>query len=460
MRTWAGASVVLFLGCVGIAAAGGDFRVADAAEKQDRQAVAALIAQHAEVNARQPDGATALHWAAHWGDAGTADLLIHSGADVNAANDLGATPLYLACRQANAAMVQKLLAAGANPNSALPNGETALMNVARTGSLEGAAALLDRGADVNARNAVGQTALMWAVAEQRSGMVRLLTERRANVNAHSEGGFTPLLFAAREGDLESARMLLDAGARVNDTAPDGSSPLLVAGAGVAAIASKDYKLAVTPSDHEKLALFLLERGADTAKTDGLGRTALHVAVETGKVDLVKALLAHGANPNAQMTKDEPPLRGDFNARNGFIGATPFWLAARASDLNLMRILLAGGANPNLATRDNTTPMMVAIGAGQYESRLPPESQVLEAVRLTLELGNDVNSANRFGQTSVHIATTMGEDAIIQFLFDHGAKLDVKDRAGHTALDIALTVPSRPRPKTAALLRKLAGESLP
>jgi len=436
-----------------------DLRLVNAVEKQDKSAVVALLKQHADVNARQADGATALQWAVHWNDLDTVDRLIHAGADVNAANDLGATALYLACRQANGAMVVKLLAAGANPNSSLPNGETALMTAAATGSIEAAKALVDRGAQVDARDHDrGQTALMWAASEQHPEMVRLLIESHADINARSKGGFTPLLFAARSGNIESARLLIAAGANINDAAPDGSTPLLVASASEVAIASKDYKLNVRPSDHEKLAIFLLENGADPSKTDELGRTPLHVAVETGRVELVKALLAHGANPNARMTKNEPPLPGDYAARNGFVGATPFWVAARASDLKLMNVLVAGGADPNIPAADGTTPLMVAAGASQTENRLPPEGQILEAVKLCFQLGNDINAASRSGQTAVHVGAAMGEDTIIQFLFEHGAKLDAKDRGGRTALDIALTNPSRPRPKTAALLRKLLSEN--
>lgn len=448
------------LALAGITARAGDVRLVDAVEKQDKQTVAALLRQHIDVNARQPDGATALHWAVHWNDVALVDSLVRAGANMNAANDLGATPLYLACRQANGPLVEKLLEAGANPNAALPNGETAIMTAAASGSVQAVKALLDHGAQVDAKeNDRGQTALMWAASQQHSEVVRLLIEHHADVDARSKTGFTPLLFAARAGDLESARVLLAAGARINDTTPDGTSPLLVASASVVAIASKDYRLNVSPSDHEKLALFLLKKGADTSKTDGLGRTPLHAAVETGKVELVKALLAHGADPNARMTKDESPLPGDYVARNGFVGASAFWVAARASDLNLMRILVAAGADPKLPNRDNVTPLMVAAGATQTENRLPPESQVLAGVKLCLDLGNDVNVAGRNGQTALHVAAALGEDDVIQFLFDHGAKLGAKDRLGHTALDVAVTNPSRPRPKTAALLRKLASENI-
>ena len=438
-----------------------DSRLVEAVQNRDHDAVTSLLARHVDVNAAQADGATALQWAVHWNDLATVDRLIQAGANVNAANDLGATPLYLACRKGDAAVVEKLLAAGANPNAALPDGETALMTVAATGNVEAAKALLARGADVNAREKDrGQTALMWAAAQHHPAMVQALIEQHADIHARSKGGFTALLFAAQAGDLECARLLLAGKANIDEAAPDGSTPLFVASASVAAIASSNYKLNLMPSHHEKLALFLLGQGADASKTDGLGRTPLHAAVETGKVELVKALLAHGADPNARMTKDEPPFAGDFTPRTGFIGATPFWLAARAADLNLMRILIAGGADPNLATSNNTTPLMVAAGAGQNESRLPPESQVVEAVELCLRSGNDVNAASQGGQTAVHIAAAMGEDHLIEFLFAHGAKLNTKDRRGNTPLDVALTNPSRPRPKTAALLRDLAHEGKP
>src|SRR5262249_49318248 len=157
-----------------------------------------------------------------------------------------------------------------------------------------------------------------------------------------------------------------------------------------AIAGRDYRISVNPSGHETVALFLLEKGADPARTDSLGRTPLHLAVETSKTGLVKELIAHRANLNARMARDEPPWAGDFVARNGFAGATPFWLAARASDVDMMRLLVSAGADPALATNSKITPLMVAIGANQNESRLPPEDRVLEAVKLCVQLGNDVN----------------------------------------------------------------------
>ena len=138
------------------------------------------------MNAAQPDGATALHWAAHWNDVDAAGRLIRAGANVNTATDLGVTPLLVACSDAGPAMVALLLKAGAKPNVMLPSGETALMVAARTGQLESVQALLSRGADVNARESSrGQTALMWAAAQRHADVVRLLIDAGADVQARS-----------------------------------------------------------------------------------------------------------------------------------------------------------------------------------------------------------------------------------------------------------------------------------
>lgn len=144
-----------------------DARMAEAARRQDKALVRALLkGKAADVNARQADGTTALFWAAQWDDLETADLLIAAGADVHAVNDYGVSPLAMAATNGSAAMVSRLLRAGANPNAALPTGETALMSAALTGRLEAVKALVDAGADLNLHGtAKGQTALMWAIVE-------------------------------------------------------------------------------------------------------------------------------------------------------------------------------------------------------------------------------------------------------------------------------------------------------
>ena len=374
---------------VGSLAAAGDLRLVEAVEERDQEAVHSLLQERADVNAAQADGATALHWAAHWDDPETAELLIRAGADVNAANDYGVTPLWLACTNGSAAIAGKLLEAGANPNAALPTGETVLMMCARAGNAETVNALLVHGADVNAAETRrGQTALMRAVAQKQPEAAKTLIEHGADVHARSNGGFTPLLFAAQQGDLESARILLATGANVNEATPDGMSMLLLASA----------------SGHEALSIFLLEEGADPNAVDAYGATALHYAVMKGIAsmsgvslanyvshlfrpsmpELVKALLAHGANPNARLV-DGPRLAG--RSLREAIGATPFLLAAAANDVSVMRILAENGADPLLATKGKLTPLAAAAGVGRVQDFTEAEEHnALEAVKLALESG--------------------------------------------------------------------------
>ena len=434
---WMGA----LLSVAGLAATPGDLRLLDAVENGDKEAVRSLLRENVDVNASRADGATALAWAAHRDDLETAELLIRAGASVNAANEYGVTPLTLACTNGSAAMVDTLLKAGANPNAALPAGETALMACARTGVPDAVKLLLARGADVNAKETRrGQTALMWALEDKHLEVARVLIEHGANVHARSKGGFTPLVLAARECDPASVQTLLEAGANVNEATLDGITPLLAASA----------------NGCEALSTFLLEKGADPNAADSYGATALHYALLKGIValdnvpstvvaaylfrpnmtELVKALLARGANPNARLLKGLR-LRTSFSARVSMVGATPFLLATSSLDLDLMRFLVEHGADPLLGTVENTTPLMIAAGLGYYFDRTEDEKKVaLEAAKLTIALGADVNAVGENGWTPLHGAAYPGEDAIVQLLVDNGAKLDAKDKWKQTPLSIA------------------------
>ena len=462
-RGMLGAGLVLVALPASPGAADGDRRIVDAMKRQDAAAVRALLTERVDVNAAQPDGATALHWAAHWNDRDAAELLLRAGADVNAANDFQVTPLALAAANASPALVHRLLAAGADPNLPRSTGETPLMTAARTGSVEAVEALLAHGADVNAEeSAGGQTALMWAVSEAHPGVARALIANGADVRARSAGGFTPLLFAAREGDLGSARLLADAGAGVDEPDPNGLTPLVVA----------------TVRGHVPFAVWLLEQGADP-NAAGAGFTALHWAagaweseltgprgivtarddewralggVPARRLDLVGALLAHGANPNARLVK--PPPRVGFNASvlTSLGGATPFWLAAMAADVDGLRVLAAHGADPRMATTADvtgaifdgqarvhrgTTPLMAAAGVGRNLAlSLVTEDRALEAVALIRTLGGDVNAANAAGDTALHGAALVRSDALVRLLADGGAAVNVENDRGQTPLDVA------------------------
>lgn len=488
--------VVPVLAVVSMGQAGRDERLANAAERRDTKTVQALIAQGADVNGRQGDGATALHWAAHWDDVDTVDRLLRAKAAVDVSNDLGVTPLALACETGNATMVERLLQAGANPNSRTASGETALMTAARTGSLGAVQALLTRGADVNAKEQThGQTALMWAVSNGHPAIVRALIEKKADVHARSAvrsrvmhtgnrfgdrgesrgvatldlGGYTPLLFAARQGDTESGALLLAAGANPNDTAPVGTSALVVA----------------AHSGNGAFAMTLLAAGADP-NAAGAGYTALHAATLRGDAELVKALIARKADVNAPIAKGTPSRYYSKDwALNGtaLTGATPLWQAARYGDVPIMKLLAAAGADPTFAMADGTTLLIAAVqanngfGTGDRRERYlgpgdlaPTEDEkqrvTVGAATAALDLGVAVDATTATGDTALHAAAQQGLEAVIQLLTQRGANIEIANKRGLTPLAVAIA-PRPPNPlqidgperraAAAALLRKLGAK---
>ena len=428
-----------------------DTRLLDAARGADAAGVTALLERGASADTRQADGATALHWAAHWDDAAMAGALLRAGADGDAANDFGATPLWLACRNGSEAMVAALLAAGADANAALPSGETVLMTASRTGSAETVRLLASHGADLDAREHTrGQTALMWAVAQQHPDVVETLLALGADVHARSApqprrihtrtagfnpagvidtvlGSNTPILFAARQGNLEAARHLVAAGADVNDTAATGTSALVVA----------------AHSGHAALALFLLDHGADPNAAEA-GYSALHAATLRGDETLVAVLLARGADPNAPVVRGSPGRRNspDYVLEHDVVGATAFWLAAHFAEPGIMRALADSGADPKIVMEDGTTPLLAATAARRrQEPGLAPnpaedERRVLEAARAAIDAGVEVNAADAAGNTALHIVARRRLDTVVELLADGGADLHALNDNGQTPLAVA------------------------
>ena len=431
---------------IGLAAAGPELALVEAARAGDRAAVRALLEKGVDVNVAAADGTTALHWASHADDLELADLLIRAGARVNAANDLGATPLWTAGLNASAAMVRRLLDAGANPNAALLAGETPLMVAARTGNPAVVEMLVASGANPNARGARGQTALMWAVAQKHPAVVSVLLTHGADINARSDtwsqvmavpphglpeynraiphGGDTALMFAARAGDLESARLLVRAGADVNDHDAWGVSATVLA----------------AHSGFGELVQLFLEHGADP---DALaaGFSALHEAIMRRDERTVRMLLDYGADANAPLRTWTPTRRSskDFHFGPELVGATPFWLAARFTEPGVMRLLLDRGADPMVVhhaeyrredgppRRERTTALMAAVGMGGGAAWVQPEraereALMLETVKLALDLGIDVNAANIDGRTALDAAKAARLDSVVKLLADKGGKL--------------------------------------
>lgn len=433
--------------------------IIEAVRSGDREALRALLQKGVNANESEADGTTALHWASYRDDLQAADVLLKAGANVNAANDLGATPLWLASQNGAEAMVRRLLDAGAKPNLALLAGETPLMVASRTGNPVVAELLIAKGADVNAKGSRNQTALMWAVAQKHPDVVKVLLAHGANVHARSatwtdveavpphgylpynkaipHGNDTPLMFAALVGDLASAKLLVAAGANVNDADAWGVSVTTMA----------------AHSRFEDLVEFLLEKGADPSAAEA-GFSALHAGIMQRSTRIITALLEHGADPNAPLRTWTPTRRTskDFSFAPELVGATPFWLAARFTEPEIMRLLLQHGADPKFihrvtfipddgANKDGwaertytTNALLAATGLGGGTDWIPVdrntrEARMLEAVKIAVETGSDINMANTDGRTALDAATALRYESVVKFLQERGAKAGTGGQRG-------------------------------
>ncbi len=489
--------------------------LAIAAMERDFDSVRALLSERgADVNALGPYDTPALHWIVRVGEHELAQQLLELGADPNLANAYGLHPLHLAITNADLAMVRLLLAAGANPAQPDNAGESPLILAARSGSPDIVSALLEAGAEADAREPnYDQTALMVAVRAGATESAQLLLASGAAVNAQTKAGAVPefrlpasnagskgigivrggwpergerspvggaktsLLYATRQGDAELTRLLIEAGADIEQADANGITPLLNAILN-ATVASLDRPRA----QHIAVARYLIEQGANVNTADWYGETPLWAAVvlrnldvsgpaqdngidRVGALDLIRVLLETGADPNARTTEQAPEHR--FITRIGdlswvdFTGQTPFLRAALSGDVTTMRLLLDHGADPNIATHAGTTPLMAAAGINWVVSQTFDEGQgaLLEAVQLAHALGNDVNAVNSMGLTAAHGAANRGSDAILRWLAEQGATLDVADKEGRTPVVWAhgvflATHPPVDRPDTAALIDAL------
>ena len=477
--------VLLPVATASVGAAASDVPLIEAAKSADAAAVRALLEQEpGSVTATEPDGTTALHYAAHRGDLDTVETLLAAGARVDAVTRYGVRPLTLAAENGDAAVVRRLLTAGADPNSSQPGGETALMTAARTGDAETVRALIAQGADVAAREETrSQTPLMWAAVAGNADAITALVAAGADVHARSTtpvkpraratsqfqvdpdaspdwhdpalpyGALTALAFAARRGHIEAVGALLDAGANVDDAAVvmDGEPPTPV------------LTLAVANA-HYELAAHLLDRGADPNLAEN-GWTALNQLARarsepakqrtnlgwtvgptmTGKIsglDLATKLVEKGADVNARATREF----NDFYRLASYVSridATPLLMAARVSDVPLMRLLLELGADPRLPAADGMTPLMAVAGNG---IRSPMEDgmdhdapEALQVILDALDAGvDDVNVTDARGWTPLHGAAYRGSLPVIQKLVDYGARLDAKTfEAGRRYTDLGL-----------------------
>lgn len=414
-------------------------------------------------------------------DAESVRRLLKEGANAIAVDRYGVTPLSIAAMNGNAEIVGLLLDAGADPNTTLPGGETVLMTAARTGMLGAVKALLARGANPNAAEPRrGQTALLWAAVEGHGEVVKALIEKRADFQTRLGTGFTPFLLAAREGKQSVLEVLLKAGVDVNQATevPAGSPFAAKRIAASPRPGTSALHLAVT-SGHFEVAAWLLDQGADP-NANANGWTALHAITGVRKpgggdndpapygsgkmtsLELVRRLKEKGVDLNSRMTKRVNVGLTSLNT----LGATAFFLAARSADSELMQELARLGADPLIPNADEATPLIAAAGLG---TRSPGEDagtdeEVVEAVRVAIELGNDVNAADKNGETAMHGAAYKNVAGAVELLWKRGAKLEVwnlKNRFGWTPLAIAQGYRFgnfKPSPPTEAAFRKIYAEA--
>jgi len=448
---------------------------------------------------------TPLLKAAEAGDLAAVNALLAKGARVSEASDIGITPAYVAATNGDAKVLRRLLDAGADTATMDASGDTLLMAAARAGNVDAVELLLDRGAAVNVADPhYGHTALMWAVRRNDIAITRLLLTRGASIEAHTRvgekpaarlpgagggshgvgivrsgvppqgeqqptpGGMTPLLFAARDGLLDAATLLVERGADVNAPDPNGITPLMMA----------------LTNGQIVVARILLEHGADPTRSDWWGRTPLWAAVDirnlaarsgtsqhengvdrAAALETITALLDRGADVNARV-KEFPPARRYLLPLGSlewvaFTGQTAFIRAAQSADVPVMTLLLARGADPKITTVNGTNALMAAAGVNWVIGETFSESPAMwiQAVRLCLNQGFDVNAVNEMGLQAVHGAANRGSDDIIELLAQRGAQLDRPDKEGRTphvwAQGVFLATNSPvAKPSTTALLDRL------
>ncbi|MEO8314167.1 MAG: ankyrin repeat domain-containing protein [Pseudomonadota bacterium] len=469
-----------------------------------------FAARARNVDARRPDGSTPLQWATFAGDIAEVKRLIANGADVRAANNYGINAMLLAADIASTELIELLLKNGANANTANPDGETALHLVARAGNVEAAKLLLKAGAKVDPRDKFGeQTPLMWAVARRQPAMVELLLSHGSDANARSairdyqrvataesraksldRGGFTPLLYAARENCRECVEILIRHGVDLNKSDPSHVVPLVIA------MINGNFDIAKR----------LVEAGADVNQWDTYGQAPLHVAIAGGgrssnpldidfpqkatSAEITQMLIERGANPNQQVYYPSA-------VRGGFRGTTPFLVAVGTGNLDLVKQLIAKGANVKLANSEGQGAIHAAVqarGGGGPRGGGPPAggaprnggaagaddadadgdepgvpapvplatpraavsgvalavgaarpNQKVELIKYLAAQGADVhimaerNWRNRTrGGSALHYAVRGGGDRqVIQALVDLGLDINQKDEDGVTALDYAM-----------------------
>ena len=431
-----------------------------------------LIRAGADVSKPNRYGVTPMSLASANGSAEMIALLLEAGADANVTDQTGETALMTATKVGNVDAVRTLLDHGATVDARDPAfQQTALMMAVRENHPDVLNLLIDRGAHVNVQTRTGPTP-NWVLPNSVPGFGHGIGIVRGGLPERGSrylipGAMTPLLYAARDGRIESAKLLLGSGAEMEHTDANGITPLLMA------ITNNHIEMARYLIDRGANVKAVdwygrtpLWAAVETRNMDVDSSTFENGVDRAPVFELIKVIVDKGADVNAR-TKETPPIRRQMLHVTGdlswvdFTGQTPFLRAALAADLEVMRFLLAHGADPKIAAFAGTTPLMAAAGVNWVVDQTTDEGPAarLEAVKMCYDLGLTVNDANSMGITAVMGAANRGSDDIIEFLVSKGAKLDAKDNEGRTPLNWAegvflATHPARPKPSSIALIKKL------
>ncbi len=453
--------------------------IAAAARTDDLAQARQLIKAGANVNVPEPDGSTPLLWAVYNSSPQLVQLLLDAGADPNLPNTLGITPLLQAGRYGNASMISALLAHGAKLEDAQLRTEPVLMAAARAGNVDAVKVLLKAGANANGTEPLDQqTALMWAAAEGHVEVAKVLLAAGADPNLRSRvseltkrknadfpsGGFAALHWAARNGNEAMIKLLIEHKANINVTNGDGSTPMMLA------IVNDRFDIAALlltlKADADDGSLYFITEMRD-ATTDWRARDGTVYRADhpnkLGALDLTRALLEAGASPN------KPFIGQMHNASmccDTNVYATAFYRAAIAADVEGLKLMLAHGADTawkpsKVAKADDPvagsattmnpevtkTALMMAItggtgvgvsgGPNDLREGLPTfreaaDREPLDAVKLLLQAGADVNARGPDDETALHVAAKALHPGIVKSLVASGAALDAKDKNGLSA----------------------------